>query len=864
MLKLVDIKKYYGDGSSQVAALNGVSISFRKSEFVSILGPSGCGKTTLLNIIGGLDRYSYGDLIINKVSTKHYKDRDWDSYRNHSIGFVFQTYNLIPHLSVLNNVELALTISGISKEDRRKKALKVLNEVGLSGQEKKRPNQLSGGQMQRVAIARALINDPEVILADEPTGALDSVTSIQIMELMKEVAKDRLVIMVTHNPDIANRYSTRIIRILDGIIVDDSAPYDDSAEMTASAGSVPVSPKKKAAADLAEGGGQSAEAVKSVHAKQGGKGKKHRPPKTSMSIWTAIYSSFMNLISKRGRTIMTCFAGSIGIIGIALVLSVSAGFTRFINTFQQDNLAEFPLSIVEYNMDMNTMMSFMQGGGPQGVDNGQRPPRYPSEPYILPYSSPIIEQLKNMITRNYFNMEYLEYLNNMDKSWVSGIAYYHAYDFRLVSKRYETYDIGPLPLYHSVDMVNAKWQELIDNPEYMATQYDVLNVDGRMPEAYNEVALVVDRYNRISVKILDALGISYYQNGDEYQTISFDKALETEFSLILNDSYYELGSKNYYEPSNRDEDVLFEEGVKLNLVGIIRQSRDASMSWVGTGLIYHSSLIDYVVEIEKESEIVKAQEEEYQKYLTALETNAQAKLTDVTTGKAMRSEWQPYLDMMSMMGFGALANAVTFTAEDLLLAKMQHLGGTIIPSEIYIYPSTFENKAKIMNYLDEYNIDKEDSQKISYVDSSGNMFSMIETIINAVSYVLVAFSAISLVVSSIMIGIITYVSVIERTKEIGVLRSLGARKRDISRIFNAETLIIGASAGIIGVFISWIMSIIISAILKSLSGIAGLSYVQPIAALSLVCISIVLTVVSGLIPSRIAADKDPVVALRTE
>lgn len=840
MLKLIDIKKYYGDGESQVAALNGVSINFRENEFVSVLGPSGCGKTTLLNIIGGLDRYSFGDLIINNVSTKNYHDRDWDSYRNHTIGFVFQTYNLIPHLSVLNNVELALTISGVSKEERKNRAYDVLNKVGLKGQEKKRPNQLSGGQMQRVAIARALINNPGVILADEPTGALDSVTSIQIMELLKEVAKDRLVIMVTHNPDLASKYSTRIVKMLDGLIIDDNSPFDGISQATEKqiTKETPVITNN---------------------------GKNGKPPKTSMSFWTAVYSSFKNLISKRGRTLMTCFAGSIGIIGIALVLSVSAGFSRFISSFQQDNLAEFPLSIMEYSMDMNSMMDFMQGNGNSNTNNQVIREKYPDDPYIIPYSSPLLDQIKNMITRNRITQSYIDYLESMDKVWLSGISYVKPYDYKLISKEMVLYDDGLHPIYKNVDMVDASWQEIIDNPEYMATQYDVLNVEGKMPEAANEVALVVDKYNRIPVKVLDALNIDYDMDGEEYQTVSFEDVLDMNFSVVWNNSYYELDDEEgYYKKSNRDLDLVYEEGMELTIVGIIRQNRDASMGWVGTGLIYTTELTDAVIEHEKTSDIVLAQQQAYDDYIEEVESNPQARFIDMLTGAVMKSEWQPYLDMMSMMGFSIFADAVEFTAEDLLLAKMQKLGGTDIPSEIYIYPSTFESKTKIMNYLNAYNTDKEESEQISFVDSSGNMFSMMETIIDAVSYVLVAFSAISLIVSSIMIGIITYVSVIERTKEIGVLRSLGARKHDISTIFNAETLIIGASAGLIGVFISWIFSMIISAILKWLSGIPHLSYLEPLTALFLVLISIMLTVISGLIPSRIAANKDPVVALRTE
>lgn len=848
MLKLIDIKKFYGDGTAQVAALNGVSLSFRKNEFVSILGPSGCGKTTLLNIVGGLDRYSYGDLVINGTSTKNYRDRDWDSYRNHTIGFVFQTYNLIPHLSVLTNVELALTLSGISKEERRNRAYEVLQEVGLSGQERKRPNQLSGGQMQRVAIARALVNNPDVILADEPTGALDSVTSIQIMELLKEVAKDRLVVMVTHNPDIAERYSTRIIRILDGLIVDDSDPFEYNEAKD-------YSDKQKVVAEESK----EAQSIRKE------KKKTKRPPKTSMSFLTAIYSSFKNLISKRGRTLMTCFAGSIGIIGIALVLSVSAGFSLFIKDFQQDSLGEYPLSVMQYNMDMAKMMSMMQSS-PSNGNVGERPDRYPDYEYVIPYSSPLIEQLKGLITKNVFTDDYIEYLNAMNKDWVSGIQYIRPVEINLVSKTFINWGSGPEPHYKKVDRADANLQELIDNYEYMVTQYDVLDIEGKLPQEPNEVALVVDRYNRISVNILKALGIQYYSNGEDYHTISFEDVAKNEFSIVWNDICYDLNSKGSYdfEFADLDPEDMFEQGMKLNIVGIIRQNRNANMNWLRPGLVYSPALTDYIIEHEKNSQIVLAQTEAYNTYLEQIETNPQAKLIDVTTGKPMKSEWQQYLDMASMFGFSFLSNLVEFTAYDMYLAKLQTLGGTSIPSEIYIYPSTFENKAYIMDYLDAYNLNKEETDKIIYVDSSGNMFSMMETIVNVVSYILVAFSAISLVVSSIMIGIITYVSVIERTKEIGVLRSLGARKRDVSRIFNAETMIIGVTAGVIGVLITGILTLIVSAILKALSGISNLAYLNPLTALALVGISTLLTVISGLIPSRIAANKDPVVALRTE
>lgn len=778
MLVLKNIKKNYVTPGVTVEALKGVSLEFRKSEFVSILGPSGCGKTTLLNIIGGLDRYTDGDLFINNRSTKSFKDHDWDSYRNNSVGFVFQNYNLIPHQSVLGNVELALTLSGVSKAERRSRAIQALEKVGLHDQIYKRPNQLSGGQMQRVAIARAIVNDPEILLADEPTGALDSKTSIQILDILKEISKDRLVIMVTHNAELAHQYSNRIIELLDGNVINDSNPYNAEVE------ALPT------------------EKVNIV--------------KTAMSFTTALFLSLRNLITKKGRTMLTALAGSIGIIGIALVLSLSNGFTKYINKMQSDTLSGFPLTINQSAFISNYGMNYHKN---------------PNEEFT---SEEIVKVRDNssVIHQNIINDNYLSYLEGLDKNLYNSISYGRALGLNIIAYNKTENNYFKVNVNSSSDNPmlegNTKaMSEIIDNLDFVSSQYDVLK--GQMPSEKGDLVLVVDSYNRISSRVFEALKLDY-KNGE---SISFDEFLNMEFKLILNDDYYIYNdaidrylplaaSKELYENPN---------AVTLKIVGILRVKEDTSISLLSDGLLYTPALTNYVLENSKNSEIVLAQE------TLGLEKN-------VLTGAPFSSSQGASLEYKLLMS---------------------NLGGISTPISISIFPKDFESKEMIKDYLDDYNEGLETKDKIIVTDLSEMVTKTMDTLINTISYVLVAFAAISLVVSSIMIGIITYVSVIERTKEIGVLRSIGARKRDISRVFNAETVIIGFTAGLLGVLIALVLTIPINMLLASLvKGIGTLAILNPLHGIFLVVISVLLTLISGLIPSRIAAKKDPVVALRTE
>lgn len=823
MLELKEIVKCYGQGDNSVLALNGISLSFRKSEFVSILGASGCGKTTLLNIIGGLDRYTSGDICIDGVSTKLYKDSDWDVYRNHSIGFVFQSYNLIPHLTVVENVEMALNIGGENSASRRQKAIEVLHKVGLVGQEKKLPSQLSGGQMQRVAIARALITNPEIILADEPTGALDSVTSVQIMDLLKEVAREKLVIMVTHNPELAEKYSTRIITLRDGSVEGDTDPYvvDKTEENKVITG------------------------------------------KTAMSFWTAVKSSFKNLISKKARTILTCVAASIGIIGIALILSVSNGLNAYMKSMQVDSLSEFPIGVSAISGDMTKIMNMgTLDGMSKGMDliiGGDGMTRFPDGSVVYPYESSFQNALSSLITKSKINDEFMAYVKNMDPSLVNAVQYYRTIESHIILK----YDDD---VYTLLDSSDSGWQELLDNSEYMKTQYDVINVSGTYPENSDEIAIVVDSYNRISTKILDALHIDYVKSEDGlgYLSVPFEDLLGIELSLVSNNVYYTKNADGVFVQSETTFDEMFASGKKLKVTGVLRSSENAKAVWLTSGLAYTPALTNEILAVEKNSEIVKAQEQAYQDYLTAKQTDSKAVFIDVKTGKAIENEWVNMLNLVSRFSGIDVSQIFSIDDETIYLEAMRKLAGTDLPSVIFIYPSNFENKEKVVEYLNAYNVGKEKDDQITVTDSTSAMIGMVQSMISAVSYVLIAFAAISLLVSSVMIGIITYVSVMERTKEIGVLRAMGARKLDITRIFNAETLMIGSTSGILAIVVSYLLNLIISAILKSLTGIPSLAVLSPLNALILVALCIVLTVISGLIPAVLASKKDPVVALRSE
>lgn len=827
MLELKRIVKHYGEGENKVVALNGVSLCFRKSEFVSILGPSGCGKTTLLNIIGGLDRYTSGDIKIDGVSTKSFKDRDWDVYRNHSIGFVFQGYNLIPHLTVLENVEMSLGIGGIDNDTRKKKALEALDKVGLKEQAKKLPNQLSGGQMQRVAIARAIITDPEIILADEPTGALDSVTSVQVMDLLKEISKERLVIMVTHNPELAEKYSTRIINVKDGIIVGDTNPYQCDKE----------------------------EETKVITGK------------TSMRFVTAIKSSLKNLISKRARTILTCVASSIGIIGIALILSVSNGMSNYMQSMQADSLGEFPISVSAISADFDKILSIGTSGNLQSsvddlLDVGNIE-AFPSDQVLKPYDSNFTSALKTLVTYSKINDEFMEYLKKIPDETVTAIQYYRTIEPHVYLKLYDN-DFEQY-MYNALDTDNTGWAEILDNVEYMKTQYDVINEGGHFPTEANEIALVVDRYNRVNTKVLAALGIEPIAvDGDVgYIDVPFSDLLGAEISYSLNDDYYIKNSQGVYVCTNNNE-ALFNSGYKLKITAILRSNENTSMMWLSSGLVYTPKLTEYVLEQNANSKVVLAQKEAYNTFLERKESEPNAKMVDVTTGKAVTNDWATLLNLASSFSPFEVNEIIKLTDEVMYDEVMRKLGGTNLPAVVFIYPSNFENKETLVEYLEAYNVGKDENDQISVTDTTTAMIGMVESMIDAISYVLIAFSAISLLVSSVMIGIITYVSVMERTKEIGVLRAMGARKLDITRIFNAETLIIGSLSGVLAIVVTYLLDILVSLILKNLTGIPSLAVLQPIHALILVALCIFLTMVAGLIPAIFASKKDPVNALRSE
>ena len=798
MLSLKNITKIYKSNDFSVTALNNVSVDFRANEFVSILGPSGCGKTTLLNIIGGLDKYTSGDLIIKGKSTKSFKDKGWDIYRNHSIGFVFQSYNLIQHLSIAKNVELALALSGISSKERKIRALNALERVGLKEQAKKRPNQLSGGQMQRVAIARALVNDPEILLADEPTGALDSNTSIQIMELIKDISKERLVIMVTHNAKLAEQYSTRIIKLLDGNIIDDSNPYqieDSSTEL--------------------------------VQEKQVAVQKKN---KTSMSFFTALSLSFKNLWSKKGRTILTSIAGSIGIIGIALVLSLSNGFNIYINKMQTDTLSSAPLTISEEVPDIAGLLN--------NIQNSEEKESYPDSQkvYVNNLFQKMIESSlkKSNITD--------EYVQNVIKTINTDDYYDILYESGLRLGRYiYLYKDG---VYKKLDNdiassapsslgSSSAMQRLSNNEEFVKSQYDLIY--GKYPTNFDEMVLIVDKYNQISDITLSALGIkNMLDNVTEYD---FDDICSTEYVVTTNSTNFVYDNeKNCYSYVKVTDTATLSQELKLKIVGVLRPNSSTQSGMYSSGIAYTNDLYEYV-----------------------LNSNSTLDSADYEIIQWMKDN--PTRDPMT----GEEYNLEDGTAEEQHEEDMRRFGGITTPNNIYIYVKDFDSKANVKAHLDAYNESVEAEDRVYYNDMMEVLTSALSTMVDSVSYVLIAFVGISLFVSSIMIGIITYVSVIERTKEIGVLRSIGARKKDISRVFNAETFIIGLSAGLIGVFIAFILTFPINALINSLVANVGiLAVLAPMSALILVVISVMLTLISGLIPARIASKKDPVVALRTE
>lgn len=997
MLELKNIRKEYPAGDGKVEALKGVSLKFRKSEFVSILGPSGCGKTTMLNIIGGLDHYTDGDLVINGRSTKNYKNRDWDTYRNHSVGFVFQSYNLIPHQTVLQNVELALTLSGVSKSERRKKAVAALEAVGLGNQLKKRPSQMSGGQMQRVAIARALVNNPDIILADEPTGALDTETSVQVMDILKEVAKERLVIMVTHNPELAEEYSTRIIRVLDGNIIDDTNPISDSE-------------------------------YKKYQNEEKNITKSDKKP--SMSIFTAFSLSLKNLISKKGRTTLTSFAGSIGIIGIALIYAVSQGMTTYIDTLQEDTLSSYPLSIEDTSTDMSTLMTTFMSSA-ESSHSHEKDAVY-SKPAIYDMMNAInnLETTENDMTsfKNYiesnraneesplyeaisgiqytYDLQLATYTKNVDGDIIESdtmtlmqemMSKYMGMDMSAMTTMAESSPIMSMLSSSGTSSMNL-WQEMLpgDNgkmvSDLLEKQYDV--VYGSWPNSYNEIVLVLDENNELDDMTLYALGLKSKEDIDAIMQAAIDKKTieadtsswsyedicNMEYRIVLPSDCYTYDEKTNTYKDLRDTDAglryLYDNGISLKVSGIIRPSKDAVSTMLTGSIAYTSELTEYIINESKDSEVVKAQQQdttidiltglpfeentgdlsdadketEFRNYVSSLDVNSKAttyidimsipsdEQLDAMVAQSMdgmqRADMESvmvqamteqmgmneedilsYISAMSddeitdlftemvreqvKMQYAAqvAANLATMTTEELaagLDVSMENyttqecakyydeilefsestyednliLLGCIdldAPASINLYASTFESKDVIEDAIEDYNEGVEELSKIKYTDYVGIMMSSVTSIINAVTYVLIAFVAISLVVSSIMIGVITLISVQERTKEIGILRAIGASKGNVSNMFTAETAIIGFASGAIGVIVTNILCIPINIIIQNLTKIDNLKAVLPIeTALILIVISILLTLIAGIIPSRSAAKKDPVVALRSE
>ncbi len=867
MLQLKNITKNYLSGDNEVQALKGIDIEFRENEFVSILGQSGCGKTTLLNIIGGLDRYTSGDLIINGKSTKEFKDKDWDTYRNHSVGFVFQSYNLIPHQTVLANVELALTISGVGKAERKKRAIEALQKVGLGDQLNKKPNQMSGGQMQRVAIARALVNDPDILLADEPTGALDSKTSVQVMEILKEISKDRLIIMVTHNPELAKKYSSRIVKLLDGKIIDDSNPYKSSEEDV-----------KKA------------------------RNKKDKSGKASMKFTTAVRLSLNNLMTKKGRTFLTSFAGSIGIIGIALILSLSHGMQSYINRVEEDTLSSYPLTIQEASIDVTSMLEAMMG-------NGEKEEHNDNKIYSRPIVNNILETVSTKLQTNNLE-EFKKYLDSGDtniKDYINAIQYEYNLNLNIYKQNEDkTYQqVNPSKVFDELgfgEMMESRqstssmmsgsmtmtqtdvWNEMLDNQNLLQSQYDVLA--GKWPTKYNEVVLIVDENNEISDYTLYSLGIKDIKElnesmekiknkekveAGESESYSYDDLLNYKFKILLNTDYYKESGNAWQDMSNDDEYMknVVDNAEEITIVGIIKPNEE-NVSSSGAGMIgYTKELKEYVINKINETEIVKEQKENPNiNVFTGIEfpenQNSSFDYSQLTDEQRMYMATLSEAELAELMKNYAENSTATYDS------NLSTLGVVDLnkPSTINIYPKDFESKDMITTRISEYNDkqtnDGKEENVITYTDIVGVMMSSVSTIINVISYVLIAFVGISLVVSSIMIGIITYISVLERTKEIGILRSIGASKKDVSRVFNAETLIIGLVAGLIGIVVTLLLNIPINMIIKSIVGISNISKLPTAGAIILVVISVGLTMIAGLIPARFAAKRDPVEALRTE
>lgn len=752
MLTIKNIYKSYGLKDSKYSVLKDINLSFRPNEFVAVLGPSGSGKTTLLNILGGLDQYDSGDLIINGKSTKKFKDKDWDSYRNKSVGFIFQSYNLISHISILSNVEMCLTLRNTSKSVARKKAIEALERVGLKDHIHKKPNQLSGGQMQRVAIARALVNNPDIILADEPTGALDSKTSTQIMELIKDISKDKLVIMVTHNENLADIYASRIIKLSDGVIISDSNPYETKEET-----------------DL------------------------YTLPKTKMSLLTALGLSLNNIKTKKGRTLLTSFAASIGIIGISLVLALSNGFQIQIDDFEKNTLTQMPIYITPEATDLKSEMALELGNGED---------EYPSDNIIKKYQYTVANAHKNKITSDYIN-----YINSINNDYLNGIGYGYNANMNVIIKN------------DTIDYFNNNYIETSfstnGTSDIIKENYDLLS--GRYPQNSNEALLIVDTYNRLYPYLYKDLGLK--------ENSTFEDVIGKELQVVSNNNFYEEADGLFITKHNYDELWNNDDNIKINITGIIRAKKDANVTlYSGSTLLINAKIEEESIDKNLNSNIVKAQKEKDYNVL----------------------------------------NGDDFDEDDTKEQAISMLGGSKDPQTIAIYPKDFISKDKIIEYLDKYNENKSDEDKIIYTDYASTVTDLSGGIMNGITLVLVGFSSVSLIVSSIMISIITYISVLERTKEIGILRSLGARKKDISRVFNAETAIIGFTSGLMGVGIAYLLTFPINVVIKNATNLDNVASLSIYHAVLMIIISIVITVIGGLIPAKMASKKDPVEALRTE
>ena len=818
MLNLINITKDYIAGDNVVTALRGVNLAFREKEFVAILGPSGCGKTTLLNIIGGLDKYTTGDLIINGVSTKDYTDHDWDRYRNHTIGFVFQSYNLIPHQSVLGNVELSLTVSGISASERKQRAIEALEKVGLHDQIYKKPNQLSGGQMQRVAIARAIVNNPDIILADEPTGALDTETSIQVMDILKEISKEHLIIMVTHNPELAETYANRIVRFLDGKVISDSHSLDDQ-ELDRVDDTTPIK----------------------------------KPKKVGISLRTAFTLSFRNLLTKKGRTFLTAFAGSIGIIGIALILSLSHGFQSYINRVEEETLSSYPVSITKVSTDFSSIMSirYNKSSG-EGREEGKI--------YSNNVLANMVDNIADSIGENDLKSfkTYLDEHREEIKDSVIDIQYTYDVTYNIYKSDYEDNltKLNPYRLSDGLSPVSAAalsslnslmrnldiWQEMVDNQDFLNAHYDL--AAGTWPVEDNDVVLIVDENNGMpdylmygiglrSVEELDAIIMSKIYGTPKPDFVesvyTYEDILNLSYRVITDVDYYAKNTDGLYSKSTEEtfvKEVLATKGFDLNIVGIVKPKEGDTTNMLTGAIGYTHNLATRVINYINTSDIITDQ--------------LASPTVSVLDGSSLDS----------------------FTLETLL----ENIGYVDLddPSSILIYPTSFEGKDAVTNLIKQYNANEDENSQIKYTDYVGLLMSSVSTIISAISYILIAFVSISLIVSSIMIGIITYISVLERTKEIGILRSIGASKRDISRVFNSETFMIGLTSGVIGILVTLILNIPINYIIDALSGIGHIVFLPLQGAIILPVISFLLTLIAGLIPSRLAAKKDPVTALRTE